>query len=77
MLPNQRTLSIPGSSSWVAWERLGIPKEELKNVAWEREVWNNLDKWKKMDGWMDGNHKYIFYISGCTLKKNVNALISL
>ncbi|CAB1450341.1 unnamed protein product [Pleuronectes platessa] len=44
-----------------------IPEEELESVAKERDVWNPslydliLDKWKKMDGWMEtrrwGQHK--------------------
>ena len=48
----------------LAWERLGVPREELDKVAGEREVWASLlrllpprpdqDKRKKMDGWMDG-----------------------
>ncbi|PWA16842.1 hypothetical protein CCH79_00012754 [Gambusia affinis] len=46
--------------SWLAWERLGIPPEELEQVAGEREVCASLLKllppqpdlkWKKMDGW--------------------------
>ena len=50
--------------SRLAWERLGIPQEELDEVAGEREIWASLlrllpprpdpDKRKKMDGWMDG-----------------------
>ncbi|KAK0132400.1 Craniofacial development protein 2 [Merluccius polli] len=28
--------------SWLAWERLGIPQEELDEVAGEREVWASL-----------------------------------
>ncbi|PWA17309.1 hypothetical protein CCH79_00010422 [Gambusia affinis] len=45
--------------SRLAWERLGIPPEELVEVAGEREVWAALlkllppHKRKKMDGWMD------------------------
>ncbi|PWA15004.1 hypothetical protein CCH79_00008845, partial [Gambusia affinis] len=58
--------------SRLAWERLGIPPEELVEVDGEREVWASLlkllprdptpDKRKKMDGWMDGYYK-------CTLNR--------
>jgi len=37
----------------MAWERLGIPQNELENVAGEREVWVRLltlDKRVTMDG---------------------------
>ncbi|KAK0152856.1 hypothetical protein N1851_005478 [Merluccius polli] len=49
--------------SRLAWERLGIPQEELDEVAGEREVWASLlrrpatrpqisgRRW--MDGWME------------------------
>ncbi|PWA24580.1 hypothetical protein CCH79_00011769 [Gambusia affinis] len=33
--------------SWVAWECLGIPPEELEQVAGEREVWASLLKLQK------------------------------
>ncbi|TWW64119.1 R2DM Retrovirus-related Pol polyprotein from type II retrotransposable element [Takifugu flavidus] len=49
--------------SRLAWERLGIPPDELEEVAGEREVWASLlrllprdptpDKRQRMDGWMD------------------------
>ncbi|KAI3375367.1 hypothetical protein L3Q82_021856, partial [Scortum barcoo] len=51
--------------SRLAWERLGIPPEELEEVSGVREVWASLlrllpprpgpgSKRMKMDGWMDG-----------------------
>ena len=49
--------------SRLAWERLGIPREELDEVAGEREVWASClgccprdptpDKRKRIDGWTD------------------------
>ncbi len=48
--------------SHLAWECLGIPPEELENVAGERDVWTTLagchydtapDKQQKMNVWMD------------------------
>ncbi|KAI3362067.1 hypothetical protein L3Q82_012215 [Scortum barcoo] len=49
--------------SRLAWERLGVPPEELEEVSGVREVWASLlrllpprtrsrIKWLKMDGWM-------------------------
>lgn len=47
----------------MAWEHLGIPVEELEEVARGREDWASLlrllprptvGKRKKMDGWKDG-----------------------
>ena len=29
------------SPSWPGWERLGIPQEEVANVAREREIWSS------------------------------------
>ncbi|KAI3369559.1 hypothetical protein L3Q82_007768 [Scortum barcoo] len=54
--------------SRLAWERLGIPPEELEEVSGVREVWASLlrllpprpgpwTKGMKMDGWMDGKKK--------------------
>ncbi|KAI3354170.1 hypothetical protein L3Q82_018712 [Scortum barcoo] len=51
--------------SQLAWERLGVPPEELEEVSGVREVWASLlrllpprpgprIKRMKMDGWMDG-----------------------
>ncbi len=56
--------------SYLAWEYLGIPPEELENIAGERDVWNTLlsllppqpgpeEKRKRMDEWMDG------WMGGC------------
>jgi len=28
--------------SWLAWERLGVPQNELEHVAGEREAWVSL-----------------------------------
>ncbi|KAI3371761.1 hypothetical protein L3Q82_024310 [Scortum barcoo] len=55
--------------SRLAWERLGVPLEELEEVSGVREVWASLLRllpqashtgpgssgWMKMDGWMDGD----------------------
>jgi len=30
--------------SWLAWERLGVPLEELEEVAGDRDVWVSLLK---------------------------------
>ena len=40
--------------SRLAWEHLGVPQEELENVAGERDVWNTLLGLAEENGWMDG-----------------------
>ena len=45
----------------LTWERLGVPPEELEEVAGDRDVWVSLlkllpprplEKWQIMDGWV-------------------------
>jgi len=39
----------------LAWERLGIPQEELESVVGEKEAWGALLSWPRISGreWMD------------------------
>lgn len=40
--PQQTQNSLESYTSHLAWECLGIPQEEVENVAWERDDWNSL-----------------------------------